>query len=225
MTHPIAFHGLSAYSRLGTPEAVVGAANKLESALFTNGAEICVADRPIGPVGVVVQGVITYAWAKDVYSVIDGTGHRVPQDHTTWDEVPFTVDPDHDLWVEWCYRSLTEPNRLLRLPYSTHDGVDIPRMRSRPFVQATQRHHASRHYAEGWLAHPQVVSLWVKTHVPRDPHHPFRQAVDRLKAAFQTCAVLDVHGVSRIWELYPSSDPAIEDAWAGLLGDDEKDWW
>jgi len=30
-------------------------------------------------------------------------------------------------------------------------------------------------------------------------------------------------GASRIWELYPSSDPAIEDAWAGLLGDDE--WW
>ena len=70
------FHGISAYFGRKN-RGIFGRARAIKGCL---GNEICTADRPIGPIGVVVDGHITSIFDGDCYSYINEHGRRVPHE-------------------------------------------------------------------------------------------------------------------------------------------------
>ena len=71
--NPIAYHGLVAYS---SQKAAVGLWRAAKTAERL--AEVCVADRPIGPIGIALQGEMTALFESDCWSVVDDDGTRSP---------------------------------------------------------------------------------------------------------------------------------------------------
>lgn len=73
MQDPIAFHGLVAYSG---QKSAVGLWRALQ--MVRRCVHIAAADRPIGPVGLVVQGQVTDMFSQDCWSWVDNHGVRHP---------------------------------------------------------------------------------------------------------------------------------------------------
>lgn len=69
---PIAFHGLAAYSGKGRENVL----NGLSTIFSSKDIEVCVADRPIGEIGVLMQGSIRAAFSSDVWSEVSDSGKR-----------------------------------------------------------------------------------------------------------------------------------------------------
>lgn len=65
-----AFHGLAAFRGTANPRELLKALRRCV------GVELCVADRPIGPIGVCLSGPITAAFWGDCWSEIDEDGRR-----------------------------------------------------------------------------------------------------------------------------------------------------
>ena len=75
------FHGLAAFRGTRLPLDQLRAAARL-----LTGIEIAAATRPIGPIGVMVQGSITAAYSNDVWSEINNTGARYASDNSWYDQ-------------------------------------------------------------------------------------------------------------------------------------------
>jgi len=125
-----AFHGLSAYSGIKRPLEILRAAEKIQHDLKEE--DLCVADRPIGPLGVILAGTIRLAFDCDVWSYVTESGRRELDGQPEF----YLDDPDDDQWANFCI------------------GTLIDRNKKSPAL--------SRHYCEGWMNHPYVVGVWVK---------------------------------------------------------------
>lgn len=73
-----AFHGLEAYS--GKRKSFNRLLRDAEAA--ASGVEICVAERPIGKMGLVLSGEFTAMFDKDCHSAVSSDGTRFAQDKT-----------------------------------------------------------------------------------------------------------------------------------------------
>lgn len=72
----VMFHGIKAYN--GRSDSVYESIKKVDSLvnIGTNGGEICVADIPIGSIGVLVSGTLSHLFISDVWSEIGEGGER-----------------------------------------------------------------------------------------------------------------------------------------------------
>ncbi len=91
----LAYHGLAAYSG-ARGQAVKGYKHGVQA--LTVAGEICCADKPLGPFGLVVEGYITRAFDRDVWSKVTAGGLRV------WDSERWSAGkilPNHQQWCEF----------------------------------------------------------------------------------------------------------------------------
>ena len=91
----IAYHGIAAYS--GANGRAVPAYLHGIAAAGCDG-EICVSDRPIGPIGLIVEGPIIVAFDDDVWSTVRDDGTRRQDDRRWWSGIEA---PTHAQWVQF----------------------------------------------------------------------------------------------------------------------------
>ncbi len=97
----ILFHGISAFRGARKPLEQI----KAVSRCFGN--EICVADRPIGPIGILAAGEITAAYSCDVWSYVSDGKRQADDDlfNNFWIESPDSetlADPiELEKWVRY----------------------------------------------------------------------------------------------------------------------------
>jgi len=209
-----AFHGLSAYSGIKTPLAIAQAAIKIQRELFKE--EVCVADRPIGPVGLCLAGPISCAFDRDIWSIVDENGKRDVSDEQTryW----YVENPSDKTWQESCLHSLigsicsgeygdtaddvmdyNDINEAIKYVASVYCEIDF-----RLYLRG------SRHYCEAWMHHPTIVSVWVKKWADTNT---FRVAKKLARIFSVRLHVVD--GTTRIWEMY--GDMEVRSLWYNLL--------
>ena len=149
-THiPVAYHGISAFGINRKADLM-----KLqENTMNAVGNEICVADRPIGPIGILVEGEIRAAFSEDVWSIRDKkTGKRIVSgDGPLDDDILSINDPDRWEWEEFCCQA--QQMKEGRKEYFA-DPV---------FAEKT----ISRAYCEAWMTPERIVSVWVKAWAPK----------------------------------------------------------
>ena len=145
MTTVEMFHGLTAYS--GRDCDAINLRQRADGCI---GAEVCVADRPIGRIGVVLHGVLTHLHSQDVWSRIDSKGVRVivDQNDTDDDGVPFVARYDQGV-------------RTAR-----YDGF-IPCEMEQGWVNywcrvVAPEYRTRGNYAEGWMVADKISSVWCR---------------------------------------------------------------
>jgi len=151
-----AYHGLSAYSGIKEPLAIVRAAQTIQADL--ENSEVCVADRPIGPIGVVLSGPIRKAFPEDVWSKTSSDGQR----STEWDAgwMGTVENPSDDAWHAFCQDHLVD-----RFDWDEN---------------------SQRHYCEAWMSHPHIVGIWVKGWADERTHKVARVLAKRYSASLMT---------------------------------------
>jgi hypothetical protein len=128
------FHGLSAYRGARTPLTLISGADRVI------GVQIATADRPIGPVGVVVAGDLHHVFDGDCWSWVDPYGVRHASDGAQWGyhahAERFVEQGDLHLWIQ----------------EKTGETV-----RRRP-----------RHYCEAFLTPRAITHVWYKPYATRE---------------------------------------------------------
>lgn len=94
---PIAYHGLAAYSgSRHSPLRIYR--NGLNVQQLGGRADLCVADRPIGPVGLIVSGHLSAVYDKDVWSVVEHDGIRRTTAKYWGGRLNVST---HSEWIDW----------------------------------------------------------------------------------------------------------------------------
>lgn len=167
------FHGLGAYRGARTPlEYIQGA----EKALA--GVEVAAATRPIGPLGLLVDGRVLEAFPRDVWSWVDGEGRRHEGEGVE----------DHER--------------------ASADGVDLADSAAleRWFKDEAARpgpvwqHHASD-YCEVFLKPRRVTAVWVKPYLAGAQLKAARILARRYKVR-----LVAVERFTRPWDVVGSYD-------------------
>lgn len=169
------FHGLAAYTHRGGIDPITLACKAKAAA---SGAEVCVADRPIGKIGVVLCGELTALHAEDVWSRIDSKGRRVCVDF-------------------WREKNGVPLVRRYSVDTPTAQGVDFASQR---MVDGWCKHAAPTQrcrgdYAEGWLKASGVSCVWVRTDAPDALYWQARSLAKKLGVHF-----LEIRKEMRIWD-------------------------
>lgn len=131
----VMFHGIKAYT--GRWDSVYESISKVDSlvSLGAKGAEICTADKPIGPVGVLVLGDLSNLFTSDVWSRTDENGKRHINGYT---REGYDI---HDV--------------LFNLEF-TQARVNLFCEHIAPAFRS-----GYGEYAEGWMIPDAVVGIWV----------------------------------------------------------------
>ena len=124
------FHGLTAYSG----RSIDPVSLKLKADLAVAYNEVCVSDKPIGDIGLVLAGQLTVLFAEDCYSRINRNGYRSLSDPDQAGSFyhMLTGHGEQSVINSWCKN-------------------DAPELRS-----------SRRDYAEGWLIANGASCVWVK---------------------------------------------------------------
>ena len=138
----VLFHGVKAYT--GRSDLVYESIRKVECLIDIGlgGGEICVADKPIGSVGVLVAGNLSHLFTSDVWSETDSNGKRQTKGG-----------------VDYCLKDL-----LAGLPL-TQARVNI----LCDEVAKLAREKCSSHgdYAEGWMTPTGITGVWVNKYASK----------------------------------------------------------
>lgn len=182
------FHGLAAYTDRGSIDPITLAVKAKAAA---SGAEVCVADRPIGKIGLVLCGELTALHAQDVWSRKDSKGRRVCLD---WGDY-------EDNWDRPVARGYRPEVRDIR---QDHCG-ECPQ--DQALVNAWCRDTAPEYrtrgdYAEGWLKADGVSCVWVRTDASDAMYWQARSLAKKLGVP-----CLEIRKQMRIWD-YTGSLPA-----------------
>ena len=172
------FHGLAAYTDRGSIGPITLAVKAKAAA---SGAEVCVADRPIGKIGLVLCGELTALHAQDVWSRLDSKGRRVCVDwwRESDDGVPMVRRYDSD--VRDASQDAINPEKQ-----SEVDGwckYIAPACRTRG------------DYAEGWLKADGVSCVWVRTDASDAMYWQARSLSKKLGVP-----CLEIRKQMRIWD-------------------------
>ena len=176
-THiPVAYHGIAAYGMNRKADLMKLQLNTMNAV----GNEICVADRPIGPIGILVEGEIRVCFSEDVWSSVNlKTGRRIANNgEYVGDEVLSITDPDRWEWEEFCRDAYKEEVK------SWSEFAD----------PVFAEHSIQRSYCEGWMTPEKIISVWVKAWAPKKM---VLQA--RLIACKYGVPCILVEGTDRIW--------------------------
>mgnify|MGYP003613096921 CR=1 FL=1 len=175
------FHGLTAYSVRN-----VDAVSLRQRADGVIGNEICVADRPIGRIGVVVHGALTHLHAQDVWSRIDSKGRRCIVDCNQCDEndVPFVARFDAEAKNSWDIN--INPREMEQGWVNWYCRDVAPECRTRG------------DYAEGWMIPSGVSCVWCRTDANDGQYWMAKALAKKLGVAF-----IEVTKEMRIWNYMP----------------------
>ena len=121
------FHGLSAFRGTRNPIQQVQAADACI------GKEICTADRPIGPIGIMVTGTVSQCYSRDVWSYLDGDGKR-------------HADPEIMDWYD-------APRE------AGDDGVDLDDSAA---LESWIKTYRERDYIEAFHTADRITAVWIK---------------------------------------------------------------
>lgn len=181
---PIAYHGIAAFrGGRGWRELL---AKGLAAASLDSGAEICVADRAIGPIGLVVGGAISAVYDSDCWSELDHEGRRV-SNHTPmlraerWSRVAGMMVPSpisHDQWITAAHGV-----------YARNIG---------PFGYV-----GGRSYCEAFMDVRHVHAVWVKEYAD-----VATRKVARVLARKLGVSVRVIESAQRVWDLYGGAEEA-----------------
>jgi len=164
------FHGLQAYSGKGLLDAV----RKADAALDV---ECCGADRPIGPVGVIVSGSTRFVASRDVWSVLDSDGQRLPDTYHAYRYIgrahPAEAGPD-ELEAQECEEFCK----------SVLNSTDW---------------YTTRDYCESFVRVRAITGVWVKPHADGRTNKVARVIARRHRVKMHV-----VHSQSRIWDVIGS---------------------
>lgn len=171
------FHGLTAYNGRNCD-----ALNLRQRAEGCIGNEVCVADRPIGRIGVVLHGVLTHLHAQDVWSRVDSKGVRVIVDHWNADKdgVPFVARYDQSV-------------------HTVRDDHFSPSEMSQGWVNYWCRDVAPEYrtrgdYAEGWMIADTISAVWCRTDANDGQYWQAKSLALKLGVAF-----IEIDKSMKIW--------------------------
>jgi hypothetical protein len=171
------FHGLTAFASK-TADAV----NLAYSARGCLGVEVCVADRPIGRVGLVLHGTLTALHAQDVWSRVRN-GRRVVVDHWEADEegVPFIGRYD---------------TRVASPEWDHMDASALPQGWVNWWCKDVAPLHRTRgDYAEGWLIADHISAVWCRADANDGEYWLAKGLGKKLGVAF-----VEIKKGTRIWD-------------------------
>lgn len=139
----VLFHGIKAYNGRGDPvhESIKKVDNLVNVGI--NGGEICVADIPIGSLGVLVSGTLSHLFISDVWSEIGEDGKR--QANGSGAEISL-----EDVLA----------------------GLPLTQARVNVFCEqvaktARESFHSYGSYAEGWMTPTGITGIWVNKYASR----------------------------------------------------------
>lgn len=95
---PIAYHGLAAYSA-SRHSPLRMYRNGLAAQQISGTADLCIADRPIGPMGLIVSGQLSSVYDRDVWSEQNCDGSRIATRQCCWSGL-LNVST-HAEWASW----------------------------------------------------------------------------------------------------------------------------
>lgn len=172
------FHGLAAYTDRGSIDPITLAVKAKAAA---SGAEVCVADRPIGKIGLVLCGELTALHAQDVWSRIDASGLRVCVDwwRESSDGVPLVRRYDSD--VRDASQDAVNPEKQSEVDWWCKKVAPEYRVRG--------------DYAEGWMKADGVSCVWVRTDASDAMYWQARSLAKKLGVA-----CLEIRKTMRIWD-------------------------
>lgn len=153
----VMFHGIKAYN--GRSDIAYESIRKVESLvdIGLSGGEICVADFPIGSLGVLVSGTLSRLFISDVWSKIGDGGKRQANG------------------------SGTEINLEDILA-----GLPLTQARVNVFCEqiaktAREKLHSYGSYAEGWMTPTDITGIWVNKYASKKDKKLARVLARRLK--------------------------------------------
>ena len=157
----VMFHGIKAYNGRGdlSYESIRKVDNLVN--IGVNGGEICVADIPIGSLGVLVSGSLSHLFISDVWSDIDSEGKRQANGG-----------------VDYCMKDL-----LADLPL-TQARVNILCDEVAKIAREKHRSHCS--YAEGWMTPAGITGIWVNKYASNNDKKLARVLAKRLNVQMFT---------------------------------------
>ena len=172
------FHGLTAYS--GRDVDAVSLRQRADGVINN---EVCVADRPIGCIGVVVHGTMTHLHAQDVWSRLDSKGVRVIVNHDIAldDGTPFIARYDNNI-------------------HNARDNGFIPHQMEQGWVNwyckdVAPEHRTRGDYAEGWMIPAGISCVWCRVDANDGQYWLAKSLAKKLGVAF-----LEVTKDMRIWD-------------------------
>ena len=171
----VLFHGIKAYtgrSDLGY-ESIRKAEGLTEIGL--GGGEICVADKPIGSVGVLVAGSLSHLFTSDVWSEVDSNGKRQTNGG-----------------VDYCLKNLLAGLEL------TQARVNILCDQVAKLAREKCRSHGD--YAEGWMTPTGITGVWVNKYASKKDKKLARVLARRLNVQ-----MFVVDGKTSVSSFTPSS--------------------
>lgn len=180
-TLPVAYHGVSAYARTAD---YLTRRTRVDALL--SGVEICVADRPIGPIGVTVAGDISKAFSEDVWSSLNKWGDRVASDSAHY-VAESVSSPSRLGWAafaksqarknlqDWAQAWGDELEMSLRLDQSRFmNRQKVRKIREclKDAIADLAAENFGKAYCEAWMRPRCVAQVWVKSHAClRDKRH------------------------------------------------------
>ena len=151
----VMFHGIKAYS--GRSDLAYESIRKVDSLTGLSGGEICVADKPIGSLGVLVSGTLSFLFISDVWSVVGKDGKR--QANGSGTEINMT-----DILY----------------------GLPLTQARVNVFCEqiaktARESYNCFGDYAEGWMTPTDITGIWVSRQSSKKDKKLARVLARRLK--------------------------------------------
>lgn len=153
----VMFHGIKAYN--GRSDSVYESIRKVDNlvSIGTGGGEICVADIPIGSLGVLVSGTLSSLFISDVWSEIGKDGKRQAN------------GPGTEINLE---------NILAGLPL-TQARVNV--FCEQIAQTARKSFHSYGTYSEGWMTPNGITGIWVNKYASKKDKKLARVLARRLK--------------------------------------------
>lgn len=153
----VMFHGIKAYN--GRSDSVYESIRKVDNLvnIGVDGGEICVADIPIGSVGVLVSGTLSHLFISDVWSGIGKDGKRQANGSGT---------------------EINLEDILAGLPL-TQARVNI--FCEQIAKTARKSFHSYGSYAEGWMTPAGITGIWVNKYASKKDKKLARVLARRLK--------------------------------------------
>ena len=171
----VMFHGIKAYT--GRSDSAYESIRKVDNLvnIGTNGGEICVADKAIGSVGVLVLGTLSYLFTSDVWSEVGEGGKRQTGGG-----------------VDYCLKDLLAGLEL------TQARVNI--LCGKVAKLAREKYSSHGDYAEGWMTPTAITGIWVNKYASSKDKKLARVLARRLKVELFT-----VDGKTSVSSFTPSS--------------------